>query len=85
MVRIRDEGPRNLPGTTASLKTSYTGIKSLDYQLTVLTLFFWQLIDGSHPNGSLLCFHFAGQIAAGLGLFVIEALRSGNRNRLISL
>lgn len=85
MIHVRDVGPRILPGTDAPLKTSYTGIGMLDYQLTVLTLFFWELIDGSRPDASLLCFHFAGQITAGWGLFTMEALRPGNRRSLISL
>ena len=85
MARIRDVGPRILPGTTAPLRTSYTGIKPIDYQLTVLCLFFWELIDGSQPNASLLCFHFAGQLAAGWGLLMVEKLRSGNKGRIITL
>lgn len=85
MIRVRDVGPHNLPGTNAPLKRSYTGIGKLDYQLTVLALFFWELIDGSRPNASLLCFHFTGQITAGWGLLMMEALRTGNRTRIISL
>lgn len=85
MVHVRDVGPPILPGTDAPLKTSYTGIGKLDYQLTVLTLFFWELIDGSLPNASLLCFHFVGQISAGWGLLMMEALRAGNRRSIISL
>lgn len=85
MVRVRDIGPRVLPGTTAPLRTVYTGIGLIDYQLTVLCLFFWELVDGSQPNTSLLCFHFAGQIAAGYGLFMIEKSRSGNKGRIIAL
>lgn len=85
MVQVRDVGPRVLPGTTAPLRTSYTGIYRLDQQLAALCLFFWQLVDGSQPNASLLSFHFAGQIAAGWGILTMEKLRSGNRGRIIAL
>lgn len=85
MIHVRDVGPRVLPGTNEPLKTSYTGIQWIDYELTVLTLCFWEMVDGSLPSASLLCFHFVGQIAAGWGLFMLEALRSGNRGRWISL
>lgn len=85
MVQVRDLVPRTLPGTDAPLKTSYTGIGELDYQLSVLTLFFWELIDGSRPNASLLCFHFVGQIAAGWGLLMMESVRAGNHRSIISL
>lgn len=85
MIHVREVGPRVLPGTDAPLERSYTGIGKLDYQLTVLALFFWELVDGSRPNASLLCFHFAGQITAGWGLLMMEGLRKGNRGRFVSL
>lgn len=85
MSDIRDFGPRLLPGTKESLKTVYIGNPALDYQLTVLTLFFWEQVDGSHPDFSLFCFHFATQVACGWGLLLIEGHRIGNRWKLISL
>ena len=85
MAHIRDFGPRLLPGTKEPLKTVYTGIPAIDYQLTVLALFFWENVDGSNPAGSLFCFHFATQVTCGWGLLMIEGLRHGNRWRVISL
>ena len=85
MADIRDVGPRLLPGTNEPVKTVYTGIAPIDYQLCVLALFFWENVDGSNPAGSLFCFHFATQVACGWGLLMIEGLRRGNRWRIISL
>lgn len=85
MVRVREFGPRVLPGTTVPLKIVYTGIHAVDHQLTALCLFFWELVDGSQPNASLLCFHFAGQITAAWGLLTIEKLRYGHQGRVIAL
>ena len=85
MSQIRDVGPRVLPGTTEPLKTVYVGIQAIDYQLTILTLFFWELVNGSNPTASLFCFHFATQVACGWGLLMIEGLRRGHRWRVISL
>ena len=85
MSHIRDVGPRLLPGTNEALKTVYIGIRVIDYQLTVLTLFFWELVDGSNPSASLFCFHFATQIACGWGLLMIEGLRRGHRWKMLSL
>ena len=85
MQHVREFGPRVLPGTQEPIKTSYTGIKSIDYQLGVLTLFFWEMVDGSRPNASLFSFYFGGQIAAGWSLLLLEGLRNGNRWRIISL
>lgn len=85
LARILEDGPQLLPGTKEPLKTSFTGIAALDYQLKVLTLYFWTQVDGSRPDSALLCFQFAGQVTAGWGLFLIEALRHGNRWRVVSL
>jgi len=97
MSRIRDDGPQLVPGTNEPLKTVYIGIPAIgslltahgmpavDYQLTVLALFFWEVVDGSHPAASLFCFHFATQVACGWSLLMIEGLRRGHRWRMISL
>ena len=85
MEHIRDFGPRLLPGTKEPVRTVYTGVPSIDHQLTVLVLLFWPIIDGSTPAGSLLGFHFATQIACAWGLLMIEGLRNGNRWAIISL
>ena len=85
MVQIRDVGSRLLPGTKEPVRTVYTGVPSIDYQLTVLVLFFWENVDGSKPAGSLFCFYFAMQVACGWGLLMIESLRYGNRWAVISL
>ena len=85
VAHIRDVGPRLLPGTKEPLRTVYTGVPVIDYQLTVLGLFFWENVDGSNPTGSLFCFHFATQVACGWGLLMIEGLRNGNRWTVISL
>ncbi len=85
LTRILENGSQLLPGTKEPLKPSFTGIAPLDYQLKVLTLYFWTQVDGSRPNSALLCFDFAGQVTAGWGLFLIEALRQGNRWRIVSL
>lgn len=85
MAHVRDVGPRLLPGTEEPVRTVYTGISAIDYQMTVLALFFWETVDGSNPAGSLFGFHFATQVIAGWGLLMVEGLRHGNRWTLISL
>lgn len=86
MTKLRDHGPHILPYTDdAPLKTRYTGIAFVDYQLTVLTVFFYNIVDGSHPNACLQAYHFGGQFISGLSLLVLESLRSSNRSRIISL
>jgi hypothetical protein len=72
-------------GNTTPLKTVYTGIRSVDDFLTLLTLLFWPCFDGSAPQLSLQAFHFAGQLLAFWTILEIEARRVGNRWRLVSL
>lgn len=86
MANIRDHGPRILPYTDkAPLRTQYTGIELVDNQLTVLTLFFFNIVDGSHPNACLQAYHFGGQIISGWSLLILESLRWSNRSRIVSL
>lgn len=85
MAHIRDIGPRLLPGTKEVLKTSYTGFGWIDYQLTVLTCFFYGLVDGSMPQASLQAFHFAGQFPAAYIIAMMEGMRKGNRGKLVTL
>ncbi|KAL8715780.1 MAG: hypothetical protein Q9220_000447 [cf. Caloplaca sp. 1 TL-2023] len=86
MEEIRDHGPHLLPDTNGQipLKKTYTGFAAIDYQLTVLTLFFYKIVDGSHPGASLQAYHFCGQLIAGYGLLVLESLRQGNQWKIVS-
>ena len=85
MQQIRDHGPHILPGTKAPLKRRFTGIERIDYELTVLTLFFWEQVDGSLPAASLFCFMFAGQAVAAWSLIYVEGRRLSNQWRIVSL
>ena len=85
MGRVRDVEPPTLPGSNEVLKTTYTGIGWIDYQLTVLTLFFWETVDGSHPAASLFNFMFAGQATAAWTILCTEGRRFGNHWRIVSL
>ena len=84
--KVRDVGPPTLlPGTNETLKATYVGIGWIDYQLTVLTLFFWETVDGSRPAASLFSFMFAGQAAAAWTILCTEGRRFGNHWRVVSL
>ena len=87
MQDIRDHGPHVLPfNNGAPLRKEYIGlIDFVDHQLAVMTLFFFNVVDGSHPHAALQAFQFVGQVVAGWGLLVLEASRGGNRWRAVSL
>lgn len=86
MKEVRDVGPHILPATEgmAALKKTYIGFGWIDYLLTVLTLFFWEAVDGSSPSASLFCFMFAGQLTAAWTILYVEGRRYANRRRLVS-
>jgi hypothetical protein len=73
-----------LSGTTAPLKRHFTGIGLIDYQLTVLTVFFWGIVDGSAPAASLHALRFGSQIPVIWGVLLIEGMRAGNKGKVIS-
>ena len=76
--------PPLLPGTKYPVKTTYTGIKKVDEQFTLLTVMFWPILDGRMPHLSLFSFMFVGQALAEFVLLLLEASRHGNRGRLIA-
>lgn len=84
MKKIEGSGSPLLPGTSAPLKTVYTGIGPIDYQLTVLCVFFRSTMIGDHPEYSLHLYDFAFQFAVQYGLVVVEGSRPGNAGRIIS-
>ncbi|CAO1597056.1 hypothetical protein XANCAGTX0491_000885 [Xanthoria calcicola] len=85
MMSDNQTGPHILPfNDNAPLKKTYTGVGPIDFQLTVLTLFFYNIVDGTHPHASLHAYQFAGQLVAGWSLLMMESLRQGHRGRMIS-
>ncbi|MCJ1245359.1 hypothetical protein MMC30_002563 [Trapelia coarctata] len=84
MEHIRDVGPHILTGTDAPIKQIYTGIGPLDEQLGVLTVFFWEIVDGSMPHASLHAIRFGAQVMVMWGLVMIEGMRTGNRGSIVS-
>lgn len=74
-------GPRVLPLTDLPLKTSYTGIVPLDRTLTVLQLFFANVVDGKTEGGSLLLKLFVLQFIGTLGavylVLCVEGAKKG--------
>ncbi|KAL8925280.1 MAG: hypothetical protein Q9208_003570 [Pyrenodesmia sp. 3 TL-2023] len=86
MNKVQTSGPHAvLPYTDgALLKERYTGVGVVDYQLTVLTIFFYNIVDGSHPSACLQAYHFGGQLVSGYALLTLESLRASNKWRIIS-
>ncbi|KAL8893647.1 MAG: hypothetical protein Q9192_005060 [Flavoplaca navasiana] len=82
---LKENGSHTLPfNDKAPIRKVYTGNGLIDNQLTILTLFFYNLVDGTHPQACLQAYHFAGQIIPGWSLLMMESVRNGNRRKLIS-
>ncbi|KAB5576341.1 hypothetical protein GE09DRAFT_620878 [Coniochaeta sp. 2T2.1] len=83
LLRIREKGPPYyFPSASTAeqpIRTWYTGIPPLDRVLTLATIMFYPITDGSAPQLSVYGFHFAGQFLGVLAVVGVEALRRGNR------
>ena len=74
-----------LPGSGQPLRTAYTGIEAFDRLLTVLTIFFVPVVDGSNPSIVLHSITFSGAFGSAWILVVLEAWRRGNSEKWFSL
>ncbi|KAI9728825.1 MAG: hypothetical protein M1834_007212 [Cirrosporium novae-zelandiae] len=75
-----------LPGTkNAFLKTSYTGISSLDRALASAVVLFWPACYGSLPSVSLYGLCFAGGMAASWVLVFLETSRKGTSLQILRM
>ncbi|KAL1614212.1 hypothetical protein SLS54_009930 [Diplodia seriata] len=83
---VDDPTITTMPGTDGAvpLTREWTGVAAVDRQFTVLLIFFWQLLDGRHPAGTLQAAHFFGQMGAYWTLMQLEAKREGNKRRIIA-
>ncbi|KAL8813306.1 MAG: hypothetical protein Q9223_001383 [Gallowayella weberi] len=76
---LHKDGPHLMSGTKEPLIRQITGIWPIDYFLDVLILFFWEVVDGSHPATSLVSLYFAGQLFSLVATLYVDSLRYGNR------
>ncbi|KAK8220754.1 hypothetical protein IWZ01DRAFT_18490 [Phyllosticta capitalensis] len=77
-------GDAVIPGTDVPLKRHYTGIGPIDQQLAFLQIFFWPITSGKSPRLFLQGIHFVGQAGAYWTVMVLEAMRTGNKGRIIT-
>lgn len=67
-----------LPGLDETLRTVYTGVEPIDRLLTVLTTFFYPVLDGQNATLLLHGVGFSGTFGAAWTLVVLESWRKGN-------
>ncbi|KAJ5663874.1 hypothetical protein N7507_004605 [Penicillium longicatenatum] len=67
-----------LPGLNEPLRTVYTGVEPVDRILTVLTTFFYPVLDGQSSALLLHGIGFSGTFGAAWTLVVLESWRKGN-------
>jgi hypothetical protein len=64
------------PGTKIHLN-SFTRVLPVDYFLSILVVFFWEVADGSHPASSAIGLYFLGQFFSIVTIVYLEHLRLG--------
>ena len=80
LLQLRDQKPpRHLPGSANPLLTRYCGIGPVDKLLTLASIMFANVTDGSYPTLSVYAIHFAAQYLGVLTLLMVESLRAGNQ------
>jgi hypothetical protein len=84
MLDIRLAEVPLIPGTTEPLRLHFTGVGPIDYWYTIMVLFFWEAVDGSHPATSLTGIYFLGQLLPVLTLVFVEGYRFGNMGLTIA-
>ena len=67
-----------LPSIDAPLRTVYTGVEAIDHVFTLLTTFFYPMLDGHNPGLLLHSFGFSGTFGETWTLIVLESWRKGN-------
>ena len=65
--------------------TTFVGIEPIDTVLRILVGFFYPCVNGKHPELSLLCVLFCGQMLPLHTIMMLEGLRSGNKSTCLWL
>ena len=82
ILKGQTEAGAMIPGpTVAPMKQTYTGIKPIDSQLTILVSFFYTAIDGNRGDVSLSFSGLGGNVLASWVLITLEGLRNGNKGK----
>ncbi|PYI35937.1 hypothetical protein BP00DRAFT_387706 [Aspergillus indologenus CBS 114.80] len=75
--------PYILPGTEATLRRTFTGIRyPLDCTLSILIAFWYEAVDGSHPAASAVSLYFLGQLLPCIVIAYVNGVR-GERPSLV--
>ena len=78
-------GPYELPGTDAMvMRTSFTGIYwPIDWICNVMIVFFWEVVDGSHPTTTAIGLYFIGQHLSIVTTMYVDSYRSGHKGKAL--
>lgn len=77
-LSLKSVASGKLPGLDEPLRTVYTGVEPVDRLLTVLTTFFYPVLDGQSSTLLLHSIGFSGTFGAAWTLVVLESWRKGN-------
>lgn len=73
-----------LPGSETPILTRYLGLPVVDSLLTLATILWANVTDGSAPSLSLYAFQFGGQLVPIFLIMMVEASRIGHSGHILS-
>lgn len=77
-------GPYLLPGTDIVMSTKFTGnYWPTDMLFDVMVVFFWEVVDGSHPRTSAIGLYFIGQVLPVTAGMYVDTYRLCHKNKIL--
>ncbi|KAJ5639915.1 uncharacterized protein N7484_007777 [Penicillium longicatenatum] len=63
LMKVMDDPQGRLPGSQALLQRTFTGIRDpMDHIISTLVVFWYEVVDGSHPASTAVALYFLGQL-----------------------
>ncbi|KAB8261638.1 hypothetical protein BDV32DRAFT_32678 [Aspergillus pseudonomiae] len=83
LTKVLDDPNGQLPGTQVPLQRTFTGIRiPIDHIISTLVVFWYEVVDGSHPSSTAVALYFLGQLLPCLVIAYTNAQR-GSKSSLV--
>lgn len=76
LMKVMDDPEGRLPGSKALLQRTFSGIRyPFDHIISILVVFWYEVVDGSHPASTAVALYFLGQLLPGILLIYTNSQR----------
>ncbi|OJJ78180.1 hypothetical protein ASPBRDRAFT_191427 [Aspergillus brasiliensis CBS 101740] len=83
LTKVLDDPNGQLPGTQVLLQRTFTGIRiPIDHIISTLVVFWYEVVDGSHPSSTAVALYFLGQLLPCLVIAYTNAQRGSKPSLL---